>query len=91
MPLKIDRLQRPYPLGWTITDAGNVLVDTWCTLYNKENNGSIREKTNSVGRIIFNLANFKVKNTTVGYDNGDELQLVVGGVDSQNRIIVRRT
>ena len=79
MPIKIASLQNPYPLGWTITDNGNALANTWCTLYNKTNNGATKEKTNSLGKIIFNLANLQVGNETVGYTNGDILKLVVGG------------
>lgn len=91
MPPKREVLNRPYPLAWTITDNGNALANVWCTLFNQTNNGSTREKTNSEGKIIFDLSNLNVNGSTVAYSNGDVLTLVVGGIDSQNKIIVKRS
>ena len=90
MPVEKTVLTRPYPLAWTITDNGNALANSWCTLYDKSNNGAVREKTNSQGKIIFSLDNLKRNNQTTGYSNGDVLQLVVGGIETQNKILVRK-
>ena len=83
-------LLRPCPRGITIKDNGVIVANTFVTLYNVENNGATREKTNSIGRAIFDLSNFKANNATVGYTNGDEIQIVVGGISAQDKIKIKR-
>ncbi len=79
MVVKIASLLRPCPRGITIKKNGVALTNVWVTLFNVSNNGATREKTNSTGRAVFDLSNFQANNATVGYTNGDELQIIVGG------------
>ena len=89
MPARAQ-LQQPLLRAITIKENGTVLPNVIVTLFNGTNNGTIRGITNSRGVITFDLAGMSIAGSTVSYTDEDTIYIVVGGIDSQSRVRVRR-